>query len=130
MQHTSIDSESNIFLKKIKTLLGNTNTSIQFNNAWYYFIDFMLKGKSLLEYTKLFSLNDYEINDKIILKYFQQILKRLNWTKSIVLFLGNIENFKTLKEHKFLKKHFFLLFAVSVTVKMKNHLNRKNQLRY
>ena len=31
----------------------------------------MLKGKSLLEYTNLFSPNDYEKNDKIILKYFQ-----------------------------------------------------------
>ena len=35
------------------------------------FIDFMLKGKSLLEYTNLFSPNDYEKNDNIILKYFQ-----------------------------------------------------------
>ena len=35
------------------------------------FIDFMLKGKSLLEYTNLFSPNDYEQNDKIILKYIQ-----------------------------------------------------------
>ena len=35
------------------------------------FIDFMLKGKSLLEYTNLFSPNDYEKNDKIMLKYFQ-----------------------------------------------------------
>ena len=35
------------------------------------FIYFMLKGKSLLEYTNLFSSNDYEKNDKIILKYFQ-----------------------------------------------------------
>ena len=35
------------------------------------FIDFMLKGKSLLEYTNLFSPDDYEKNDKIILKYFQ-----------------------------------------------------------
>ena len=35
------------------------------------FIDFMLKSKSLLEYTNLFSPNDYEKNDKIILKYFQ-----------------------------------------------------------
>ena len=31
----------------------------------------MLKGKSLLDYKKLFSPNDYEKNDKIILKYFQ-----------------------------------------------------------
>ena len=30
------------------------------------FIDFMLKGKSFLDYTNLFSLNDYEKNDKII----------------------------------------------------------------
>ena len=35
------------------------------------FIDFMLKGKSLLEYTNLSSPNDYKKNDKIILKYFQ-----------------------------------------------------------
>ena len=31
----------------------------------------MLKGKSLLEYTKSFSPNDREENDKIILKYIQ-----------------------------------------------------------
>ena len=35
------------------------------------FIDFMLKGISLLDYTNLFCLNEYENNDKIILKYFQ-----------------------------------------------------------
>ena len=35
------------------------------------FIDFILKGKSLFDYTDLFSLNKYEKNDKIILKYFQ-----------------------------------------------------------
>ena len=35
------------------------------------FIDFMLKGKSLLDYTNLLFTNDYEKNDKIILKYFQ-----------------------------------------------------------
>ena len=35
------------------------------------FIGLMLKGKSLLEFTNLFSPNDYENNDKIILKYFQ-----------------------------------------------------------
>ena len=38
------------------------------------FIDFMLKGKSLLEYTNLFYSNGYEKSDKIILKYFQQNL--------------------------------------------------------
>ena len=35
------------------------------------FIDFMLKGKILLEYTNMFTPEDYENNDKIILKYFQ-----------------------------------------------------------
>ena len=35
------------------------------------FIDVMLKGKRLLDYTNLFSPNDYEKNDKIIPKYFQ-----------------------------------------------------------
>ena len=35
------------------------------------FIDFMLKSKSLLDYTNLFSPNIYEKNDKIMLKYFQ-----------------------------------------------------------
>ena len=41
---------------------------------WGYFcirfIDFMIKDKSLLEYTNLFSRNDYDKNDKKILKYF------------------------------------------------------------
>ena len=34
------------------------------------FIDFMLKGKILLDYTNLFSPDHYEKDDKIILKYF------------------------------------------------------------
>ena len=33
-------------------------------------IDLMLKGKILLDYTNLFPPNDYEKNDKTILKYF------------------------------------------------------------
>ena len=37
------------------------------------FFDFMLKVKCLLEYTNLFSPNDYEKNDEIVLKYFQQL---------------------------------------------------------
>ena len=35
------------------------------------FIDFMLKGEGLFDYTNLFSRNDYEEIDKIIPKYFQ-----------------------------------------------------------
>ena len=37
------------------------------------FIDFMLKDKSLPHYINFFSPNDYEKNDKIILKYFQYL---------------------------------------------------------
>ena len=36
-------------------------------------IDFMLKSRSLLDYKNLFSPNEYKKNDKIILKYFQQL---------------------------------------------------------
>ena len=35
------------------------------------FIDFMLKGISLLGYTHLFSPNEHKKNEKLILKYFQ-----------------------------------------------------------
>ena len=35
------------------------------------FIDSMLKGKSLLEHTNPFSLDEYEKKDKMILKYIQ-----------------------------------------------------------
>ena len=34
------------------------------------FIDFMLKGKRFLDYANLFSAKEYEINDKIIIKFF------------------------------------------------------------
>ena len=34
------------------------------------FIDFMLRGKTLTEYTILFSPNDFKKNDSIILNYF------------------------------------------------------------
>ena len=35
------------------------------------FIEYVLVGKHLLDYTKLFSLNDYKMNDKIIHKCFK-----------------------------------------------------------
>ena len=34
------------------------------------FIDFMLKGKTLIDFTYLFSPNNFNRNDDIILKYF------------------------------------------------------------
>ena len=35
------------------------------------FIDFMFKGKTLTEYTKRFSPNNFENNDDLILSYFK-----------------------------------------------------------
>ena len=34
------------------------------------FIDFKLKGKTLIEYTNLFSPNNFKKNDDIVLSYF------------------------------------------------------------
>ena len=55
--------------KEIKKSIGNKN--IMCGYFCIGFIDFMLKGKSFPDYTNLFYPNDYEKNDKIILKYFQ-----------------------------------------------------------
>ena len=68
--------------KEIRKFIGNKNIitniyriqaydSIMCRHFCIGFIDSMLKSKSLLEYTNLFSPNDYEKNDKIILKHFQ-----------------------------------------------------------
>ena len=68
--------------KEIKKLIGNKNIITNIYGIQAYdsimcgcfciaFIGFMLKGKCLLEYANLFFRNDYEKNDKIILKCFQ-----------------------------------------------------------
>ena len=68
-------------LKEIKKFVRNKNiTKICRIRAFdlimceYFcigFIDFMLKGKILCDYTNVFSLNEIEKNDKIKVKYFQ-----------------------------------------------------------
>ena len=89
--------------KEIKKLTGNKNiiTNVYRIQAYdsimcrYFcigFIDFMLKGKSFIDYKNLLSPNDYEKNDKIILKLFQW-LKR--WKNYIALFAVSIEIWKT-----------------------------------
>ena len=96
--------------KEIKKFIGNKNVKTNIYRIQAYdsimcgcfcigFIDFMLKGKSLLGYINLFSPNEYKKNDKIILKYFQNNLNKFK------MFAVNIENFKKLKYHIFLKKH-------------------------
>ena len=42
------------------------------------FIYFIIKGKSLLDDTTLLSTNEYEVNDKITLKYFWQCKTRID----------------------------------------------------
>ena len=66
----------------------------------------MLKGKSFLDYVNLFSPKDYEKNDKLIVKYFQQ-LKR--WTNYIALFVVSIENLKNLN-NILVRKNSFLYY--------------------
>ena len=67
--------------KEIKKIIKNKNIVTNIYRILAYdsicryfcvgFINFMSKGKQLLDYTNLFSPNEYEKNDKIILKYFQ-----------------------------------------------------------
>ena len=49
--------------------------------------------------------------------------------KSIVLSVINIEKLKTLKYHTFSVKQFYLLFVISMTVKLKQYSKEKNRLR-
>ena len=68
--------------KEINKFIGNRNIITNISRIQAYdlimcgyfcigIIDFVLKGKSMLDYTNIFSPNDYEKNDKAILKYFQ-----------------------------------------------------------
>ena len=68
--------------EKIKEFVGNKNIKVnifqvQANDSEmceYFrigFIDFMLVGKKLTDYTNLFSPHDFKKNDNIILSYFK-----------------------------------------------------------
>ena len=73
-------SEYNI-PKEIITFISNNNIktnifriqaydSIMYRHFFIRFIDFVLAGKTLTEFTKLFSQNNFKRNDDIMLKYF------------------------------------------------------------
>ena len=66
--------------KEIRTFISNKNIKtnifrVQVYDSimcWYFcigFLDFMLTGKTLTEFTNLFSPNNFKKNDNIILKY-------------------------------------------------------------
>ena len=95
----------------------------------------------MLDYTNLFSPNEYEKSDKIILVYFQKlknyfwekIFKSLRWEKCMckILNIKSIENLKSLKHLTFVIKYcFFLVFVTNMEVKIKKFLKKKIQLRY
>ena len=73
LEHVPKKNEKFIGCKNIKTNIFR----IQASNSitWGYFcirlIDFMLAGKTLIDYTSLFSSHDFETNDDIILCYFR-----------------------------------------------------------
>ena len=106
--------------KEIKNIIGDKNniTNIYriqaYNSTCRHFcielINFMLKGKSVLEYTNLFSRNDCEKNDKIILKYLQK-LKR--WKNMSCVIWGKYRKFEKPKTSYLLKKTLNLSISCS-----------------
>ena len=74
------------------------------------FIDFMLKGKSLLEYTNLFPPNDYEKNDKIIFLLTEKMKNHIALSAVII------------------EKS--LVLSIKCKDEDENYLNKKNQWRY
>ena len=74
--------------EEIKKFIGNKNIKanifrVQANNSMcvYFcigFIDFMLAGKTLIDYTNMFSPHDFNKNDSIIFNYFKDVSKKVN----------------------------------------------------
>ena len=73
--------------EEIKKFVGNKNIKasiyrVQATNSvmcGYFcirFIDFMLAGKTLIDYTNLFSPHDFNKNDSIIFSYFEDAWNR------------------------------------------------------
>ena len=72
VEHTLNENKN---LRRSKNLITNICRTQAYNSIMcgYFcigFIDFMLKGKSLVDYTNLFSPNEYQKNNKTMLKYF------------------------------------------------------------
>ena len=81
-----------------KTFRIQDNESIMCGFYCISFIEYMLAGKSLLDYTNLFSPSEYKKNDKRIYKYFKNGYGRIskswvsimkNWWKKILSFRWN-----------------------------------------
>ena len=66
----------------------------------------------MLDYTNLFALNDYEKNDKTILKHFQW-LKRLRWKALYCVTCGKYRKFEKPKISYILEKTLVLSIIYS-----------------
>ena len=72
VEHIPKEIKAFINDRNIKTNILRTQAydSVMCGSFCIGFIDFMFKGKTLTEYTNIFSPNNFEKNDDIILKYF------------------------------------------------------------
>ena len=72
VEHIPKEVKAFIFNKNIKTNVFRIQAydSIMCGHFCIGFINFMFKGKTLTDYTNLFSPNDFKRNDDIILNYF------------------------------------------------------------
>ena len=104
---------------------------------WFYcipFIEYMIAGKTLLDYTNLFSLKDYKKNRKIIYMYFRDKYgkrnckpwrwNKIDWTRNYILekrqyndlMSGNHE--KVCRVLNYFKR--FLVFVSAVSERVSN----------
>ena len=72
VEHVPKEAENFTGHKNIKTNIFRiqSNNSKMFGYFCIGFIDFMFAGKTLIDFTSLFSPYDFERNDNIILSYF------------------------------------------------------------
>ena len=93
-------------------------------------INFILKGKSVLDYINLFSLKEYERNERNNSKMFsiiQKLFLLIEFKKFYHTKYKKYKYLKSLKYHIFVIKHFlYLVFLTSVKVEMKKYLRKKN----
>ena len=73
VEHTAKQIKQHIGNKNIKANIYRVQAddSVMCGYFCIGFIDFMLAGKTLIDYTNLFSPYDFDKNDQIILSYFK-----------------------------------------------------------
>ena len=88
-----------------------------------------LKGKSLLDYTNLFSPNEYQKKDKIIIKYFQWF-EKVKMKKRYCVKCNKYWKFKKRKiSYSFDKTLVSSIICDKCYSKDEKYLKKKNQLR-